>query len=169
MSIPTTQVHEWSRDKFLISTDPAMIPLESLNDALGSDHLFWAKRVSDQEIKVLVDSSVCFGVYQVHDNPAGQTKQPLVGFARLVTDKVTFAYLTDVYVLPEWEGRGLGSWTIDCVKEWLALMPNLRQFTLIAGGGKDKYYARKLGTSKIEDLSSNAGIYVATGPAGSFN
>lgn len=115
----------------------------------------------------MVNSSACFGLYGTSASPA---KPALIGFARLVTDRVTFAYLTDVYVLPERGGLGLGSWLIDCVKEWVDLMPNLRQLTLITGKGKkEEYYARKLGTTSIENLKATVGVFVAKGPAGSFD
>lgn len=167
MSLPTTQVHQWTRDGYLISTDSSLIPLDTLNVALDSDLLHWARALSPEELTVMVNSSACFGLYGTSASPA---KPALIGFARLVTDRVTFAYLTDVYVLPEHGGLGLGSWLIDCVKEWVDLMPNLRQLTLITGKGKkEEYYARKLGTTSIENLKATVGVFVAKGPAGSFD
>jgi GNAT superfamily N-acetyltransferase len=68
-----------------------------------------------------------------------QAQQPsLIGFARLITDKVTFSYLTDVYVLPEWQGQGLGRWLISCVQEVCEEMPHLRRTMCIIGHGREK-------------------------------
>ncbi|EPS30785.1 hypothetical protein PDE_05737 [Penicillium oxalicum 114-2] len=57
-------------------------------------------------------------------NPRQTLKQ--IGFARLVGDMVTFAYVTDLYVLSEYQGQGLGGWLIDCIGEMLGEMPYLR-------------------------------------------
>lgn len=59
----------------------------------------------------------------------------MIGFARVITDYVTFAYLTDVYVLPEWQGSGLGKWLIECVQGVFEGMPHLRRSMLVTGAG----------------------------------
>jgi len=83
------------------------------------------------------------------DNPAQ------IGFARLVTDEVSFAYLTDVYVLKEYQGKGLGSWLMDCVDEELGTWPNLRR-TMLITTLKDgqEFYAKKLGMAPFEQGGS---------------
>lgn len=59
---------------------------------------------------------------------------------------------------------------MGCVKEWIDMVPSLRQFVLITGKGrKEEYYAKKFGTTRIEELKSGIGIFVAKGPAGSFD
>jgi ribosomal protein S18 acetylase RimI-like enzyme len=67
-----------------------------------------------------------------------QEQPSLIGFARLITDRVTFAYLTDVYTLPEWQGQGLGKWLISCVQEVVEDMPYLRRSMCIIGHGREK-------------------------------
>lgn len=59
---------------------------------------------------------------------------------------------------------------MDCVKDYINLIPKLRQFVLITGKGKkEEYYARKFGTSSIERLKETIGVFVARGPSGSFD
>lgn len=87
----------------------------------------------------------------------------MVGFARLITDYVTFAYLTDVYILPEHQGRGLGVWMMECLKEMLDRWPNLRRTMLMA---RDEYakrmYERILGMKRLE-----GGVMTVLGPGAS--
>lgn len=176
MSLPNTQLHSWTRDGFYISTDPTLIDLSALNRAFASDQLGWAKELSADELRVMLGRSVCFGLYSAtaevadtHTSPSTPShpahsqhdedpKPAMIGLARLVTDCTTMAYLTDVYVLPEWRGRGLGSWLISCVKEWWDLMPSGRRLFLIASEGKkEEYYAKALLSGRMEDEASQHG------------
>lgn len=162
MALPTTQTRSWTRNGCLISTDASLIPLQDLNKAFDSDQLDWAMRLPIEELQVMVDSSVCFGLYA---EQGGNGSRPLIGFARIVTDKVTLAYLTDVYILPEHQDKGLGSWLIDCVKEWLDLMPYMRQLVLLSRQGKnEQYYARKLGTGPMEKYGTDYRFFNRKGP-----
>lgn len=67
----------------------------------------------------------------------------LVGFARLVTDAVTFAYLTDVYVLPPHQGKGLGTWLVECVQATLDTWPMLRRTMLLTTSARSVEFYRK--------------------------
>lgn len=60
-----------------------------------------------------------------------KNKKRMVGLARVVTDYTTFAYLTDVYVLPAHQGRGLGRWLMACLDEVLGSWPALRRCLLL--------------------------------------
>ncbi|KAJ9651901.1 hypothetical protein H2198_008830 [Neophaeococcomyces mojaviensis] len=217
MSIPTTRVHEWIRDGFIISTDPALIDVKAVNAAFASDQLAWAKALPEDELKTMLERSVCFGLYSPtapglptpdpaneytdsagptgQQGPVGtlheiaghvQSPQPasassareqeqgvtsdkpaMIGLARLITDCVTVVWLTDVYVLPEWQGQGLGSWLNRCVKEWVDMMPNLRRLSLIAAEGRlEQSYAKIFGTQKMEDEGTGYRIYSAKGRGG---
>lgn len=79
-------------------------------------------------------------------------KQPAqIGLARLMTDQVTFAYIADVYVLPEYQKQGLGSWLMECIKEELDFWPYLSGYLLMAEGERGKeYYRRTLGMTPVE-------------------
>lgn len=180
----------WTRDGFLISTDPSLIPLDALNKAFASEAMYWASPLPEPAMRDMLDNGLNFGLYSPtpvppaaedqgadtlsaslppdvadtlheiagHVRPEWSTRttaarsqsgsanqqsqeegQPsLIGFARLITDRVTFAWLTDVYTLPEWQGQGLGKWLISCVQELVEDMPHLRRSMCIVGHGKDK-------------------------------
>jgi len=92
------------RDGYRISTDPGQLDLDVTHGFLTSS--YWATGISRELVERSIESSIVFGVY------AGTAQ---VGFARVVTDRATFAYLCDVFVLPEHQGRGLGTWLCETV------------------------------------------------------
>ncbi|KAG9694159.1 hypothetical protein KCU95_g5888, partial [Aureobasidium melanogenum] len=113
-------VHQrWERGTHCISTDPSLLDPNAINDVFDTDWMYWTTRLPLDELRQAIASSVCFGLYE-----DGNSTQ--IGFARVVTDKVTFGYITDVYVLPEYRGTGLGGWLLDCVDEYLEGLPYLR-------------------------------------------
>lgn len=153
----TTQPLSRRRDDFIISNDRALLSLRAINDAFASDELYWCKPLDSAALKVCLDNSFVLGLY--HDESATKPPVPLgtapaprqIGFLRMITDYTTFAYLTDVYILPEYQGRGLGKWLIQCLGEVLAGMKDLRRAMLITGEGKgSRFYENELGFSKME-------------------
>lgn len=94
---------EWQRDEFTISTDPARLELEMVIDYLQNQS-YWAKGRPREVIARSIQHSENFGVYR------GSAQ---VGFARVVTDYATFAYVCDVFVLPTERGQGLGKWLME--------------------------------------------------------
>jgi ribosomal protein S18 acetylase RimI-like enzyme len=91
----------WSTDRGIgaydISSDPARLDLDAIHAYLSRS--YWSPGIPRELVERGVRNSLCFGAYQ---RTGGQ-----VGFARVVTDHATFAYLCDVYVLEEHRGRGL--------------------------------------------------------------
>jgi ribosomal protein S18 acetylase RimI-like enzyme len=69
----------------------------------------------------------------------------------MITDNATFAYLTDVYVLPEYQGRGLGRWLIECVAEVFhpTNMPCLRRIMLVTGDQRMQDFYQKIFGMKV--------------------
>jgi GNAT superfamily N-acetyltransferase len=84
---------------FYISTDKSKLDVEIIFDYL-SNQSYWAKGRSIETIEKSIENSLCFGVY---DNTNNQ-----VGFARVVSDRAVFAWLMDVFILPSFQGKGLG-------------------------------------------------------------
>ncbi|KAG8672236.1 hypothetical protein FPOAC1_005498 [Fusarium poae] len=123
----------WTRDKFYISTDPSLFPLSQLKDIFDSSTFYWANSLPPDAFREALDNSVSFGVYEQPQSDDTPSDVKLVGIARLVTDYVTFAYLTDVWVDPTLQGKGLGSWLIRCVQEVVDSMPHLRRTILFTG------------------------------------
>ena len=98
----TYEIHE---ETLLISDDPARLNRELIHHFL-SEHSYWARGVSPKMVNRSLDHSLCFGVYQ-----AGQQ----VGFARVVTDFATFAWLADVFVVEDKRGQGIGKKLVAAV------------------------------------------------------
>lgn len=82
---------------------------------------YWAPGVTLETVRRSLDHSLCFGI--LHE---GRT----VAFARAITDRATYAYLADVYVLEEHRGRGLGEWLVEAAMAAPALQ-GLRHWSLV--------------------------------------
>ncbi|KAJ9620136.1 hypothetical protein H2203_007901 [Taxawa tesnikishii (nom. ined.)] len=82
-----------------------------------------------------------------------------IGFARFITDYVSLLYLTDVYIVPEHRGGGIGKWLIACCREVIDSMPNVRRVMLMASPdhGK-KFYEKELG---LYDMEKERDVVVA--------
>jgi len=97
--------YEVRLDSFLISTDKARIDLAFVHDFL-SNSSYWAKNIPLEVVKASIENSVCFGIYE---------EDQQVGFARVITDKATIAYLGDVFVAETYRGRGLSKWLMASI------------------------------------------------------
>jgi hypothetical protein len=85
-----------------------------------------------------------------------------IGLARLITDQVTFAYLTDVYILEQYQEKGLGSFLIGCVNETLLSWPELRGTFLMTSRGD--FYAKRLEMKPFDGAKSGVQWMVKKGP-----
>ncbi|KAL2832737.1 hypothetical protein BJY01DRAFT_225723 [Aspergillus pseudoustus] len=118
----------WTKGPYKISTDPSLIPLHTLNDWFASDDLYWAQSLPLDALEHSLRNCLCFGLY--HHSPEDESSRQFVGIARCITDRVTFAYITDVYVHPSHQGKGLGRWLVKCIGEATEEMPHLRRSML---------------------------------------
>ena len=107
-------------DGFLISTDPKRLDLDVVHGFLTN--CYWAKGISRDVVQLSIEHSLCFGVYDSDDAQ--------VGFARVISDFATIAYLGDVFVLESHRGRGLSRWMIECIMQHPALQ-GLRRWILL--------------------------------------
>jgi GNAT superfamily N-acetyltransferase len=96
---------EYRRDDYLISTDKAKLDLGVIHDYLAGSS-YWAEGRPFDVVQKTVEHSLCFGLY-------AQDRQ--IGFARVVTDYATFAWLADVFVVESHRGVGLGKWLVERV------------------------------------------------------
>ncbi len=117
-------VYEWQRGEYVISTDKPRIDLDAVHDFLAN-RSYWAKGRTLETIQRSIDNSVVFGLYA--QDSTGASRQ--VGFARVVTDYATFAWLCDVFVSEASRGHGLGKWLIECVVSHPELQ-NLKRWLL---------------------------------------
>ena len=116
---------EWRRGEYVISTDPARLDIATIHEYL-SGSAYWAIGRPLEVVRRSIENSLPFGVYH-------RTAQ--IGFARVVTDYATFAWLADVFVLPEFQGQGIGKWLIGVIVDHPGL-PGLRRWLL---GTKDAH------------------------------
>jgi len=98
-------MRQWQRGEYLISTDRERLNVDLIHQFLTTS-AYWALGRTRETVERSIENSLPFGVYE-------GTAQ--VGFARVVTDYATFAYLADVFVLPEFRGRGLSVWLMEVI------------------------------------------------------
>ncbi len=96
---------------YTISTDPQKMDAEAIYEAIHNylERSYWAGGRTKATVEKSLRNSLNFGVF----SPEGS----LVGFARVVTDYATFAYLADVYILEEHRGKGLSKWLMQTIME----------------------------------------------------
>jgi len=94
--------------EYSISSDKSLLDIDTIHDFL-CNRSYWAKGRSLANVKKTIDNSMCFGLF---DEPG-----KMLGFARVVSDKVAFAYLMDVFILEEHQGKGLGTMLVKHVIE----------------------------------------------------
>ena len=97
--------HEWQKGEFTISTDRARLQIEAIHKFL-SEESYWARNRTQAQTETAIKNSLPFGVYK------GENQ---IGFARVVTDYATFAYLGDVYILETFRGQGLSKWLMETI------------------------------------------------------
>jgi GNAT superfamily N-acetyltransferase len=107
------------RGEFLISTDRARIDVNAVHAFLTN--CYWAAGIPRETVARSIDGSLSFGMY------CGERQ---VGFARVITDRATYAYLGDVYVLEEFRGQDLAKWLMECIIKHPELQ-GLRRWSLL--------------------------------------
>jgi GNAT superfamily N-acetyltransferase len=110
---------EWQQEDFIISTDKSKLDVSYIHHFLCNDS-YWAAGIPLDLVEKAIINSLCFGIYD-------GSKQ--IGFARIVTDQATFGYLADVFIDPDYRGRGLSKWLMEIISG-LPFMPLLRRFML---------------------------------------
>ncbi len=102
-------IQTWRRGGLEISTDPRRLPLRRVHALLAGT--YWAEAIPLAVVRRAVKNSLNFGLYDTSQTGAAA----LAGFARIISDYATFAYLCDVVIAPESRGRGWGKWLMECV------------------------------------------------------
>jgi len=123
-----TEILEFHRDEFTISTDPTRLDLAIIHDFLANQS-YWVPGIPFPAVEVSIENSLNFGLYHLG-------KQ--IGFARVLTDYVRFAYLMDVFILEDYRGLGLGKWLMECVFNHPALQ-DVRRWMLATWDAHDLY------------------------------
>jgi N-acetylglutamate synthase-like GNAT family acetyltransferase len=113
---------------FLISTDKTLLDVEVIYNYLNDDS-YWAQGIPLEKLKKAIANSMCFGVYN---------NSKLVGFARVVTDNATFAYICDVFILPIYRKKGLSKWLMQTIVNHPELQ-GLRRWSLATTDAQKLY------------------------------
>jgi GNAT superfamily N-acetyltransferase len=128
---------EWQRGGFSISTDPDRLDRALIHRFLSAS--YWAPDVPRAIVDRSIDNSMPFGLY----DGAAQ-----VGFARVITDRATFAYLADVFMLESHRGRGFALWLMQAIRAHPELQ-DVRRWVLFTRDAHPLY--RKVGFKDIEN------------------
>ena len=128
---------DWRRGTYSVSTDPERLDRSAIHEFLR--HSYWADGIPREIVDRSIRNSLPFGLFE------GDT---LIGFARVITDYATFAYVADVFVLPTHRGRGLAVWLMEVVRAHPQLQ-GLRRWVLATRDAHALY--RKTGFTELKD------------------
>ena len=96
----------WTRENHTISDEPERLQLEVIVEYLA--RAYWSNQRPRALVEKSIRHSLCFGVYE---------NETQIGFARVISDQATFAYLADVFILESHQGHGLGKWLVQTILE----------------------------------------------------
>ncbi len=113
---------------YRISTDKSLLDINAIY-AFLTERSYWAKGLPPERLRRSIEHSICFGVYH-HDT--------LCGFARVISDHATFAYICDVFVMEEHRGNGLSKWLMQTIRAHDELQ-GLRRWSLATADAHDLY------------------------------
>lgn len=137
---PVQGVTEWQRDRYVVSDDPTRLDLDLIHRFL-SEESYWAEGRPRDIVERSIANSINLGLYE------GERQ---LGLARVITDRATFAWVCDVFILPEGRGHGLGTWLMECVVGHPELK-GLRRIMLATRDAHEVY--RRVGFSELPDPS----------------
>jgi GNAT superfamily N-acetyltransferase len=128
---------EERKAEYRISTDQSLLNIPMIHKYL-SESTYWATERPLDVVEKSIQNSLCFGIYKNKEQ---------VGFARVITDYATFAWLADVFILEEHRGRGLGKWLMDVI----IAHPDLQGFRRWVLATKDAHELyRRYGFSELK-------------------
>lgn len=110
---------EYKRGELIISTDPARVDVDTVHAFLTN--CYWAQGIPKEVVARSIQHSLCFGIYR---------REKQIGFARVISDFATYAYVGDVFVVEDHRGQGLGKWLMQCIMEHPRLQ-SLRRWSLV--------------------------------------
>ena len=128
---------EWRLGEYIITTDKRLLDLSVIHGFLTTS--YWAEGIPFETVKKSIEHSLNFGVYK-------EGKQ--VGFARVITDYATYAYIGDVYILEDFRGQGLSKWMMQVIANHSKLQ-GLRRWSLLTRDAHGLY--RKTGFTEPQN------------------
>ena len=127
MTSSSSLPQEYRRNGVVVSTDRARLDLDVIHGFLTG--CYWARGISRELVARSIENALCFGAYE-------EGKQ--IGFARVISDYATYAYLGDVFILEGYRGRGLSKWLMECIVQHPQLQ-GLRRWSLVTGDAHGLY------------------------------
>ncbi|WP_410981551.1 GNAT family N-acetyltransferase [Bacillus cereus] len=125
----------WINKDFSISTNKEYLDVDLIHNFL-SQEAYWSKGIPKETVKKSIENTpLCFGVYKGEN---GNKVIEQVGFARVITDSATFAYLCDVFILPDYRKLGLSKWLMDIITKQHELQ-GVRRFMLATNDAHSLY------------------------------
>lgn len=130
-------IKTYRQGDFLVSTDTEMSDIDAICSMLAKS--YWASTRTKDVIEKSLKNSLCFNLFY------GERQ---IGFARVITDHATFAYLCDVFIEEEYRGKGLGKWLLECILDYPTLK-GIKKFMLATRDAHNFY--RKFGFKELEN------------------
>lgn len=97
----------WQQGKFAITDESEQLNLEMIYGFLSRES-YWSSGIPRSVVEKSLRHSLCFGLFDADQQ---------IGFGRAITDRATFAYLADLFVIESYRGQGLGKWLVACILE----------------------------------------------------
>ncbi|WP_428740251.1 GNAT family N-acetyltransferase [Tenacibaculum sp.] len=145
------KIFEENKNEFLISTDKNKLDISMIHDFLTNES-GWSDGIPLERVKKSIDNSLNFGIYI-------QGKQ--IGFARIISDFSTIAYLGDVFIQNEYRGFGLSKWLMEVITGHEELQ-GLRRWILLTDTAEwlyEKYGFNKLPNPEVYMEKFNPNVY----------
>lgn len=145
------EIIEQHFNEFTITTDKLKMDIIAIHDFL-SKYSGWSNNIPLERVQIAIDNSLNFGLFH---------KEKQIGFARVISDLSTIAYLGDVYILDNYRGQGLSKKLMDCVMTHPNLQ-GLRRWILLTSTADwlyEKYGFNRLPKPEIYMENHNPNVY----------
>ena len=129
---------DFIKDKFYISTEKEKMDIDLIHSFLTRS--YWAEGISKEIVRRSIEGALCFGVFE---------NEKQIGFARMITDRATFAYLADVFIIDEYRGLGLSKWLMEVIMSHPDLQ-GLRRLMLATRDAHELY--KKFGFTPLNNV-----------------
>jgi N-acetylglutamate synthase-like GNAT family acetyltransferase len=121
------QIKEYTKETFTVSTDRSKVDVNKVCDFLARS--YWANNRKRETIIKSIEHSLCFSLFDGYEQ---------IGFARVITDGATFAYLCDVFLEENYRGKKLGTWLLQCILDHPDVT-EVRRFCLVTKDAHEFY------------------------------
>ena len=129
---------DFIKNGFTISTEKEKLDIDVIHSFLN--RTYWAEGISKEIVRRSIEGALCFGVFE---------NERQIGFARMITDRATFAYLADVFIIDEYRGLGLSKWLMEVIMSHPDLQ-GLRRLMLATRDAHELY--KKFGFTSLNNV-----------------